>query len=698
MSTRLADRLSAARRRRFVGRAAELELLRAALSADELPFQVLFLSGPGGVGKTTLLSEFAALCEQLGLPLLNLDARAVEPAPEAFLTAARQGLGLPPEVRVVDSLAALGRRNVILIDTYEVWAPLDDWLRNTFLPELSENTLVVLASRLPPARAWQADPGWQTLIRTIALRNLSVEESRTYLSKRSVPSAEHQKVLDFTHGHPLALSLVADVLDQRPNQVFQPEAAPDVVKTLLEQFVQKVPGPAHRAALEACAQVRLMHEALLGAMLAMPEVHELFDWLRGLSFIESRPEGLIPHDLAREALAADVRWRNPDWYAELHRRARAYYTTRLSPAREPQQAQRLLLDYIYLHRDNPMVRPFFEWQSGGAGVLADVARPDDQAVVVGLVRQAEGEAAAALAERWFERGAANWLILRGTDARASGFVLLLPLHTTTPEERAADPALAAAWSYLQAHAPLRPGEIATHFRFWMAQDGYQDVSPIQSLIFVNMVRHYLTTPGLAFTFLPVAQPEFWAPMFAYADLARLPQADYELEGRRFGVHGHDWRALPPMAWLSLLAEREIAAGSSAAVRPPAAAEPLVVLSQDAFALAVRDALRDYARPDQLRGNPLLRSRMLVERGGSAPADRAAALQAVLREAAETLQAVPREAKLYRVLWHTYFQPLPTQEQAAELLDLPFSTYRRHLKAGLTRVAELLWQKEIGAGG
>jgi hypothetical protein len=280
-------------------------------------------------------------------------------------------------------------------------------------------------------------------------------------------------------------------------------------------------------------------------------------------------------------------------------------------------------------------------------------------------------------------------------------VLLLPLHATTPEDRAADPALAAAWNYLQAHAPLRPGELATHFRFWMAQDCYQDVSPIQSLIFVNMVRHYLTTPGLAFTFLPVAQPEFWAPMFAYADLTRLPAADYELEGRRFGVYGHDWRALPPMAWLSLLAEREIAAGAPAAVPPPAAAEALVVLSQDASALAVRDALRDYARPDQLRGNPLLRSRMVVERLGSSPgvpADRAAALQAVLREAAETLQAVPREAKLYRVLWHTYFQPLPTQEQAAELLDLPFSTYRRHLKAGLTRLAELLWQKEIGAGG
>jgi hypothetical protein len=89
--------------------------------------------------------------------------------------------------------------------------------------------------------------------------------------------------------------------------------------------------------------------------------------------------------------------------------------------------------------------------------------------------------------------------------------------------------------------------------------------------------------------------------------------------------------------------------------------------------------------------------MLVERAGAgaAGADRVTALQTAIKEAAETLQAVPREAKLYRVLFHTYFQPMATQEQVAELLDLPFSTYRRHLKAGLTRVSELLWQKEIG---
>jgi hypothetical protein len=693
MSTRLAHRLNAARRQRFVGRTAELALLQSTLAADELPFQLLYLYGPGGVGKTTLLSEFAHLCQEAGLLAAHLDGRVIEPAPEAFVAALQAALGLPMAVAPTDSLAARSERAALLIDTYETLAPLDNWLRDTFLPQLPENTLVILAGRNPPAAGWQTDPGWQSLVRTLPLRNLSPDESRTYLLRRQVPVAQHAAVLGFTHGHPLALSLVADVLDQRPGQSFQPEAAPDVVKTLMERFVQKVPGPAHRAALEACAQVRTLNEALLGEMLGMPEVHELFAWLRGLSFIEARPEGLFPHDLAREALAADVRWRNPQWYAELHKRARAYYTHRLAQTREAALAQRILLDYVFLHRENPMVRPFLEWQSSGSGVLADTARPADQPAVVAMVRQHEGEAAACLAEHWFQHPA-DWQVLRAPDGQPTGVLALLALQRASAEVLAADPAAAAAWRCLQSRGPLRPGEVATYFRFWMDRDAYQAVSPSQSVIFINMVRHYLTTPGLAFTFIPCADPDFWAPIFAYADLERLPEADFEIDGRRYGVYGHDWRTMPPMAWLALLAERETAAGT----QPPAPApvtETLVVLSAEGFATAVREALRDLARPDVLRQNPLARSRLLVERAGPG-GDRGLALQTLLRQAAEALQAAPREAKLYRAVHHTYFQPLATQEQVAELLDLPFSTYRRHLKAGVTRLIEILWQQELGA--
>ena len=112
-------------------------------------------------------------------------------------------------------------------------------------------------------------------------------------------------MLDFTRGHPLALSLVADMFAQGRVVQFQAEAAPDIVHTLLQQFVQKVPGPAHRTALEVCALLRVTTEGLLAELLEMPDSHELFDWLRGLSFIQSGQGGLFPHDLAREALAAD---------------------------------------------------------------------------------------------------------------------------------------------------------------------------------------------------------------------------------------------------------------------------------------------------------------------------------------------------------------------------------------------------------
>jgi len=77
-------------------------------------------------------------------------------------------------------------------------------------------------------------------------------------------------------------------------------------------------------------------------------------------------------------------------------------------------------------------------------------------------------------------------------------------------------------------------------------------------------------------------------------------------------------------------------------------------------------------------------------------DRAAALQELLRETAVALQNTPRQAKLYRALRYTYIQPAPTLEKAAELLAMPFSTYRRHLRSGIQYVTERLWQLELSA--
>ena len=60
-----------------------------------------------------------------------------------------------------------------------------------------------------------------------------------------------------------------------------------------------------------------------------------------------------------------------------------------------------------------------------------------------------------------------------------------------------------------------------------------------------------------------------------------------------------------------------------------------------------------------------------------------------------LKETPRQDKAYRALDRTYFRPAASQEQAAELLDLPYSTFRRHLKAGVAELAAMLWRKEMG---
>jgi hypothetical protein len=694
MFSPLAKRLRKMLMSRFVGRNCEQELFSNALKASELPFSVLQIFGPGGVGKTTLIRKLAYLCEEAQIPVIYLDARQIEPEPESFLNALRSAINLKQTDSPIEILASGSCRQVLLLDTYERLALLDDWLRQVFLPQLSEQTLIVLAGRYPPSVAWRTDPGWQSLLYPLSLRNLSPSESRLYLTQQKVPPCQQQTVLDFTHGHPLALSLIADLFAQKPDIHFQAEVNPDIIKTLLEKFLEEVPSRTHQMALEACAVARLMSESLLSKMLDLPDVSELFEWLRRLSFIESERQGLFPHDLAREALVADLRWRHPDWYAELHQRARAYYTTHLDQT-QGQEHHRVLFDYIFLHRDNRAVKFHFIWKESSSlqcSPLSETERP----AAIAMVSTHEGEASACLASFWLDRQPQDALIFRDTEQQIAGFLLKIALHQASPDALNADPATRAAWHYLQNSAPLRPGEGATIFRFWMARDTYQGVSSVQSLIFLQFVQHHRNTPGLAFTFLPCAEPDFWAAMFAYADLARISDADFEVGGRRYGVYGHDWRILPPKEWQELLACREIDA-SAQAVMSSTVSDPLLVLSQSEFFEAVRHALRHVASPNVLLSSPLLRSRLVIEQvtHKTGQRERVTALQTSIKAAVESLQSSPREEKLYRALNRTYLKPAPTQEKAAELLDLPFSTYRRHLKAGIARVAEILWQQEIG---
>jgi TolB-like protein/Tfp pilus assembly protein PilF len=116
-----------------------------------------------------------------------------------------------------------------------------------------------------------------------------------------------------------------------------------------------------------------------------------------------------------------------------------------------------------------------------------------------------------------------------------------------------------------------------------------------------------------------------------------------------------------------------------------------LLTRSDFESAVKDALRHYTQADLLAGNALIRASALTpsEPGAATPQ----ALRALLAETAKNLFAGERDRRLYRVLELTYLNPAPKQEAAAERLGLSFSTYRRHLTAGVDRLVDWLWQQE-----
>jgi hypothetical protein len=690
--SRLADRVMTGRRERFVGRLDEIELFHAGLRAVESPFAVLYVHGPGGVGKTALLHEYARMAAEAGRPVGQLDCRNVDVSPAGLQAALRQAMGLLA-VETAANAPDWPVAGVWLIDTYETVAALDAWVRETFLPQLPDRSLVVLAGRNPPAPAWRTELGWIDLARVIALRNLSPEESRTYLAMRGIPDDTHADVLAFTHGHPLALALVADVLGRGERlDPLDPSSQPDVVQILLQQIVRDVPSPAHREALEVCALVWATTQTLLADLVKTGEEHNLFEWLRRQSFIGQGPHGLVPHDLAREVLAADFRWRDPGGHQRLLERLSSHLYARFRGARGIEQ-QRIWFDLFSLYRRSPVFGPYFEWAALGTA-YAEPASPPDHVEILEMVQRHEGDASARIARHWLDRQPEAFLIFRDVAGPVVGFMAQLTLHDATTNDVAADPAVPAALAFVQRHGPVRPGEEVVHLRFWMHRDAYQGVSPAINLTAINGSIHWTSRPRLAWNFVTVADPGFHEPHFTGIHVWRSPDADFEVDGRRYDVFAHDWRIEPATAWMTL--KHELASDTSVRpehpVTPPPS--PLLVLSQQEFGEAVRQSLRDYARLDRLATNPLVRSRLVVE---AAEEDEppATTLRALLHAAIETLTTNPKDAKLHRALWHTYVAPTPTQEQAAELLGLPFNTYRYHLTGGIARITAWLWERELG---
>lgn len=694
-----AARLSEHQAKTFVGRVAELQLFRQVLHARQPSFQVLAVLGPPGCGKTTLLKRFVAECETIGVSHRLMDARSIDPIQTAFVRALRLVLDLADDEEMGSTLSQRGRF-ILMIDNYDRLYPLHDWLCDTILPQLPASTIVVVASREPLPDIWRSDPAWRNLVQAVTLHNFSPEETRAYLSLRAVPDDEHERLIQFSRGHPLALSLAADLYDQPSTFSFNPRSAPDVMQTLVRRFVGDVTDPKRRKALEASAIVRVSTEAVLAAMLEQEDLRSEYEWLCTLSFIDFSPNGIYPHDLVRDALTWDLLWRDPHRYEELRRRARDFYLPLLSHPDQDIQGE-ALADYLFLHRNHEALRPFLN-RHGNEALLpkTEPATPTDYPEMLALVEHHEGEPSGKWLDHWLRHQPEGAWVIRGNNGQIEAFTLIVRLDHSSEESVCQDPFTRALWDYLQGNQLLQPGDTATVSRFVIDAEAYQGITPHIASLALFLLHHCLTVPNLKFTFNILSCPERWEP-FATASGFFRPMSDLRLEinNRDFGVFMQDWRYESPRMWLERIAPEHHQKKDVRVMTTPDVPDDHQLLTQrNEFASAVRHALKNFHVPDVLAKNPLINSALIVSNvGGAANSEhKTRALQNAITDVIEFLGTVPKRKRYYHALRYTYLEPRGSQEQVAEWLDLPFSTYRGHLRNGVDVVTDILWQKDVDA--
>ena len=670
---RLGEVLDAAQGRAFVGRARELAAFGDAL-AGRSPRRVFLVHGVGGIGKSTLLGRFRAHAAQAGRPTVLIDGREVDPSPDGVRRALARALpGRPPRPADLPGLA-------LLVDHYEQLSATGPWLRRELLPELPADAVAVLAGRDPPDPAWRTLPGWAELGATVRLDALTEAESGELLSRSGVPAQRHPGLVRLSRGHPLALALLAETAAEGPLPGALADA-PDLVSALLECVVSQVPGEAHAVGLATCTVAWSTTEDLLADTVgdAAPEV---WDWLAGQPYVARGPHGLVLHDLARDVLTAELERRSPERQRRLHRVVHDRVVAEIRAAVGPDR-QHPAEQLLFLHRHSPLTSTIGTLRSRGSAAVVPGA-PADHPEVLELVERFVGQDSAALARGWLHEVPEALHVVRQPDG-LSAFALGLLLPTGSSLERS-DPVVRAALAHVERTAPTRPGEQIHVMRFLGGTQEYERDPYAVLVSSVVALTTWLTAP-LAWSFTAPVDPEFWGPFFDYLGLSRI--AEVPVGGRTSVLYGMDWRRLPVDSWMDLMSDRERTGASGP---PPAALLRPVPLGREAFAAALRSALRDLHRDDRLSTGPLVGSRLARGPDGAS----AARLRSTLERGVAALGREPRGAELRRVLDRTFVRPAPTQEAAAEVLGLPFGTYRRHLATALAELTDLLWAVEIGA--
>jgi hypothetical protein len=508
-----------------------------------------------GIGKSSLLEVFAARVRATGGRVVRIDCRTVEPTVQGLLTELSDALGEPllTVEEVGERLASFDERIVIALDTYEVFRLMDTWIRQVFIPSLPVNTRVAIASRNPPSPAWRTTPGWQGLFRSLLLEPLSETEALGYLTMSGIAPDVARRINLIARGHPLALGMAASIVLSETERTIEEAGLHQVIEALSRSYIEAVPDPITRRALEASSVVRCVTEPLLHALLPETPPRDTMERLAALPFVEPGREGLFIHDAVRSAIASSLATRDPDSHREYRRAAWAFLQNRLRLAHSKTEPWRYTADLLFLIQ-NPVLREGF-FPSGPLPLAVEPATPDDEPAVHQIVgEKAAPEREALLA--WWRYHPDAFRIVRDRDGGPCGLVVMIRASDLNEAVDASDP-VAAAW---RRDVVLRDPSAALFCRRWLDRDVGEAPCASQGASWVDLKRSYVEMRGtLRWVYTVIANPEPFGEVPARLGFRPLAEPTVDVGGQTLYSVMLDMGPGSVDAWLTKLVGAEITA-------------------------------------------------------------------------------------------------------------------------------------------
>jgi len=635
----LAARLEDRDRVRFTGRGTEIAFLDQCLDSDDPPASVVHICGPGGIGKSALLREAARHARDRGISVVAIDGRELGPAPGALETALRE--------------ACKHDRLLVLLDSYERMTALDSQLRHELLPKLPDQAVVVMAGRGAPDPGWFTG-GWEALTARLDLGGLAPREARHLLAARGLTDDRVSAIIDWAAGSPLALALAADaaVADPGWNAATAPDR-PDILRSLLNRLVETELRGVRPSALGIAIVARTTTPELLRAVLPDEDADLSYRQLSELTITEELGTGIALHDLARKALLADLRIRNPELERDTRRRIADYLYSRGMAG-----DLTMMIDMAHLV-ENPLLRWGFGWD-GNASFRIDSVRAADAEVIEGLTNSHDREWWH-LTRRYFTDAPDRVAVARDLSDHICGYLVSMSL-ATAPAFADDDP-IAGPWL---AHA--RKNAAAGESVLWHAAIDFTQGQVQAMLGIAGMLRCGAASPR--FAYLPIDPALPGALEFAGAlGASHLAELDVQVGDAIVQCHRLDYGQGGIFTFIRTHVYAEI--GLQAPQFPqPSAADPE----------AVREILRNFRVPRELARSPLAHGATIQERAESVQ-------RIVWQAAAEAFGDSESEKLLRSVLIAGYLEPLRSHEEAASKLLLSRAAYFRRLRTAVERIAE-----------